>query len=110
VNAIDVSLICKALGDSNRLQIVQLLTGGEMCACKLLEHFQITQPTLSHHMKILTECGLVRSRKEWKNTYYSLNCDTMTAFREFIATLKCGSHGCQCSEVCDNGEDGHEVR
>ena len=81
MNAVDVSLLCKALGDANRLQIVQLLTQGEMCACKLLEYFQITQPTLSHHMKVLTECGLVTSRKEWKNTYYSLNCQTLTAFR-----------------------------
>ena len=64
MNAVDVSLLCKALGDANRLQIVQLLTQGEMCACKLLEYFQITQPTLSHHMKVLTECGLVTSRKD----------------------------------------------
>jgi ArsR family transcriptional regulator len=89
MNAMDVSLICKALGDSNRLQIVKLLTRGEMCACKLLEHFQITQPTLSHHMKILTECGLVKSRKEWKNTYYSLNCSVLTEFRAFIDSLNC---------------------
>lgn len=87
MNAIDVSLLCQALGDANRLQIVKLLTQGEMCACKLLEYFQITQPTLSHHMKVLTECGLVTSRKEWKNTYYSLNCQTLTAFRTFIDTL-----------------------
>lgn len=95
------SLICKALGDPNRIQIVQLLTDGELCACNLLEHFQITQPTLSHHMKILTECNLVTSRKEWKNTYYSLNCDTLTAFRNYIDTLNCNKSdarkGCCCS-------------
>ena len=59
MNTIDVAVICKALGDSNRLQIVQMLSDGEKCGCKLLEAFQITQPTLSHHMKILCECGLV---------------------------------------------------
>ena len=58
MNTIDVALICKALGDTNRLQIVQRLVDGEKCACKLLEQFEITQPTLSHHMKILCECGL----------------------------------------------------
>ena len=42
----DVSLICKALGDSNRLRIVVSLLEGEMCACRLLEQFSITQPTL----------------------------------------------------------------
>ena len=54
----DVSLICKALGDSNRLRIVRALLEGEMCACRLLEQFGITQPTLSHHMKVLCDCGL----------------------------------------------------
>ena len=66
MNTIDVALICKALGDTNRLQIVQRLVDGEKCACKLLEQFEITQPTLSHHMKILCECGLVDMRKEGK--------------------------------------------
>ena len=56
----DVALICKALSDSNRLHIVIALLQGEMCACRLLEQFSITQPTLSHHMKVLCECGLIR--------------------------------------------------
>ena len=64
MNTIDVALICKALGDSTRLQIIQMLSDGEKCGCKLLEAFEITQPTLSHHMKILNECGLVNYRKE----------------------------------------------
>ena len=64
MNTMDVALICKALGDSNRLQIVQMLSEGEKCGCKLLEAFKITQPTLSHHMRILTECGLQNARKD----------------------------------------------
>ena len=47
MNAMDVALICKALGDANRLEIVQMLSDGEKCGCKLLERFEITQPTLS---------------------------------------------------------------
>ena len=66
MNNVDVAVICKALGDSNRLQIVQMLSDGEKCGCKLLEAFEITQPTLSHHMKILCECGLVSDHKEGK--------------------------------------------
>ena len=73
MNAMDVALICKALGDANRLEIVQMLSDGEKCGCKLLERFEITQPTLSHHMKILCETHLVTSRKEGKWVYYSLN-------------------------------------
>jgi ArsR family transcriptional regulator len=89
MNTIDVALLCKALGDSNRLQIVQMLSDGEKCACKLLERFEITQPTLSHHMKTLCECGLVDVRKEGKWSHYSLNCETLAAFKQFIGGLSC---------------------
>jgi len=96
MNTIDVALICRALGDSNRLQIVQMLSDGEKCACKLLEHFEITQPTLSHHMKILCECGLAEVRKEGKWSHYSLSCETLAAFKQFIDSLSCsnGNGGC----------------
>lgn len=97
MNTIDIAVICKALGDSNRLQIVQMLSDGEKCGCKLLEAFEITQPTLSHHMKILCECGLVNDRKEGKWHHYSLNCDTMQGFKKFIEKLSCIKEGsCNC--------------
>ena len=51
--------------------------------------FEITQPTLSHHMKILCECGLVNDRKEGKWHHYSLNCETLTDFKSFIENLSC---------------------
>jgi ArsR family transcriptional regulator, arsenate/arsenite/antimonite-responsive transcriptional repressor len=89
MEAKDVALICKALSDDNRLRIVRLLTEGEKCACKLLEAFDITQPTLSHHMKILCECGLVSVRREGKRNHYSINCETLSEFRAFISELSC---------------------
>ncbi len=85
--AADVALLCKALGDTNRLQIVQMLSDGEKCGCKLLEQFRFTQPTLSHHMKILCECGLVTARKEGKWSHYSLNRETFEALQAFLAEL-----------------------
>ena len=96
MNEIDIALICKALGDLNRLKIVKMLSGGEKCACKLLEAFEITQPTLSHHMKILTECGLVTARKDGKWSHYSLSSETLTAFKEFISELEYSGN-----EECD---------
>lgn len=84
----DVAAIFKALGDGNRLKIVQMLAGGEKCACKLLEEFQITQPTLSHHMKILCECGLVKARREGKWAHYSINDDVLDALIENMNALK----------------------
>ena len=89
MNEIDAAKICRALGDPKRLQIVRMLSGGEMCACRLLDHLEITQPTLSHHMKILCECGLVDTRRDGKWSHYSLNCGTLADFRVCIEQLSC---------------------
>lgn len=82
-----ITCICRALGDINRLNIIQTLTGDEKCACYILEEFDITQPTLSHHMKVLCESGLVVSRKEGRWHYYRLNRETLDEFGKFIADL-----------------------
>ena len=98
MNDSDAALICRALGDHTRLEIVSLLSGGEKCACKLLEKFDITQPTLSHHMKILCACGLVNARRDGKWNHYSLNCETFQQFKDYIAALSCCANdgGCCC--------------
>ena len=59
--------IFKVLSDSNRLQIIDMLSCGEMCVCKILEKFNITQPTLSHHLKVLSDTGILLQRKEIPN-------------------------------------------
>ncbi|MBR4790518.1 MAG: helix-turn-helix transcriptional regulator [Treponema sp.] len=89
----EIAVICKALGDVNRVNIIKMLTGGELCACKILDAFNITQPTLSHHMKILTDCSLVNSRKEGKWTYYSINSRTFSAFKDAVSKFTCKSSG-----------------
>ena len=66
------SELFKALSDNNRLRIVGMLVDGETCACRILEAINIMQPTLSHHMKILQQCGLVRMRKVGQWAYYSI--------------------------------------
>lgn len=67
------AVVFKAFCDENRIKILQLLSQGEKCACMLLEEMNITQPTLSHHMKILCDSGIVESRKEGKWMHYSLS-------------------------------------
>ncbi len=64
--------VFKAFCDENRLAVLQLLCTGEKCACRLQDALHIGQSTLSHHMKILTESGVVSARKEGKWTYYSI--------------------------------------
>lgn len=55
--------IFKAFCDENRIRILKMLRGGEKCACRLLEALAVTQPTLSHHMKILCDSGIVVNEK-----------------------------------------------
>lgn len=88
--------IFKALSDANRLQIVDMLSCGELCACKLLEHFRITQPTLSHHMKVLSDCGLVLARKDGIWTHYSLNRERIDGFIGFLRHVTSDKEDCVC--------------
>ena len=76
----------KALTDENRLAIMLALQHGEKCGCVLLEELNITQPTLSHHMKILWDSGLVTGRKEGKWMYYSISPEGVSSFREMIGS------------------------
>lgn len=97
----EVAVICKAMSDANRLRIIEMLTQGEKCGCHLLEELQVTQPTLSHHMKVLSDCGLVSSHKEGKWQHYSINCVKFKEYKEYIAAITC------CCSV--TGEDDAEV-
>lgn len=83
----DIAALCKALGDSNRLRIVETLANGEQCACHLLVRFSFTQPTLSHHMRILCESGLVNTRKEGKWSHYTLDAAALKGMSEFFKEL-----------------------
>ena len=69
----ETAKIFKAFCDENRLQILELLQSGEKCACKLLDDLKISQSTLSHHMKILCDAGIVQGRKDGKWVHYSIN-------------------------------------
>ena len=69
----DDAKILKALADENRLRILSLLQEGEKCACVLLEELNISQSTLSHHMKMLCESSLVEYKKDGKWMHYSIS-------------------------------------
>ena len=67
--------IFKAFSDENRVRVLKMLQSGEKCACELLEELEVSQPTLSHHMKILCEAGIVDARKDGKWMHYSLSAE-----------------------------------
>ena len=79
--------IFKALGDPKRIQILDLLAGGEKCACVLLESFHVSQPTLSHDMKQLIDAGIVRSRREGQRTIYSLNTEVIKGMQPLLVKI-----------------------
>jgi ArsR family transcriptional regulator len=107
--------ILKALADPNRLGIVNMLSCGELCACRLLDRFNITQPTLSHHMKVLSDYGIVAARKEGVWMYYSLDRERIGQFLEFLRLLTSDKEDCACKpgQTCCGAQvrccDGAEV-
>lgn len=74
----------KALCDENRLKIIEQLQDGQKCAYELLDILNITQPTLSHHMKILCESGLVDGKKDGRWMHYSLNADEFNCLTGYL--------------------------
>lgn len=80
--------VFKALSDRNRLTILEMLVDGEICACRILEALSITQPTLSHHMKVLQQCGLVSVRRSGQWSYYSLNRSKLSEIAEYFNDMQ----------------------
>lgn len=98
LNYDDNAKIIKALSDANRLKIIDILSCGEKCACDILEYFGFTQPTLSHHMKVLAECGIVSTRKEGQWNYYSLNIVNCNKLMLFLMNLITDTEDCICKD------------
>ena len=79
--------VFKAFCDPNRLKILDMLRNGEQCAYALLEVLKIGQPTLSHHMKILTDAGIVRAWKEGKWMHYTLDMKGIKDVRDVLQAI-----------------------
>lgn len=96
----DHTNVFKAFCDENRLQILELLQSGEKCACVLLDQLNIGQSTLSHHMKILVQSGVVTARNEGKWTYYSISVEGAKKAIDLLNRLTSvheeGSVKCNC--------------
>lgn len=99
----DTAKILKAISNPKRLRIVDMLSCGEMCACKILEAFHVTQPTLSHDMRLLVKVGLVTARRESSNIYYSLNTQKLKNLQDILTVMFSSKLDCIChkGEECD---------
>lgn len=96
----DLTLVFKALGDSIRLEIVQMLLGKELCVCEILDAFKLSQPAVSHHLKILKQAGVLLDRKEGKWVYYKLNPDVIGESAVFLQNIKEGCREIICCKSC----------
>ncbi len=74
---IDCVEFCKALADGTRQRILEMLMEAEMCVGDIVDAFDMSQPTISHHLNVLRQFGLVNSRKDGKQVYYSINRDNV---------------------------------
>ena len=77
----------KALADENRIKILAMLVDGEKFAGSLLQELEVSQPTLSHHMKTLCESGLVYARKDGKWIYYSIPDESRDMAFDILAEI-----------------------
>lgn len=93
---IDTAKMLKAISEPKRLRIVDMLSCGELCACEILEAFNITQPTLSHDMRVLLEAGIVQDRREGKNIYYTLKKDALSQMHEILGRMFEDKPDCIC--------------
>lgn len=88
MNTEEAARAFKALDDENRLRIARIVAErGDVCACRLLDELDMTQPTLSHHMKLLRDCGVVKARKEGRWMHYSLNREVAGALATLLEEL-----------------------
>ncbi|WRR93004.1 metalloregulator ArsR/SmtB family transcription factor [Sinanaerobacter sp. ZZT-01] len=91
--------VFKAFCDAKRLSILELLQSGEKCACVLIDYMEIGQSSLSYHMKILCESGVVESRQEGKWTHYRLSESGSQYAADLLVTLTT-PHPVQSSGQC----------
>jgi len=86
--AVELARVFKAMGDPVRLRLLSLIAshdGGEACVCDLSEVFELTGPTISHHLKVLREAGLVESSRRGTWAYYRLVPEAVGALREALS-------------------------
>ena len=104
----DRARVFKAFCDETRLMVLALLQEGEECACVLLERLAIPQPTLSYHMKILADSGVVTARRAGKWTYYSLSGEGIARAEAFLREItRPGSGRLSRKDLCPAGSAGN---
>ena len=93
--------VFKALCDERRQRILELLHSGEKCACVLIDEMDMPQSSLSYHMKILCDSGIVTSREEGKWTHYQISSPGSERAVQLLREITTVSDGGACASCCD---------
>lgn len=89
-NKEDVKFLANFLGvisEENRLKIICFLKSGEQCVCKIWHFLELPQNLISHHLKVLKDFGILKSRKEGLNVYYSLNKKELNKYKGILDSV-----------------------
>jgi ArsR family transcriptional regulator len=87
----EYAFLFHALSDETRVRVVEILTKEKRCACQILERLEISQPTLSHHMRILSDAGLVTVEKRGKWVHYGINESVFDGLKQFVERIGQGN-------------------
>ncbi len=82
-----MSAILRIVADEKRLKMLYLLTGGELCVCKIMEALGISQALASHHLGVMREAGLVSDRRDARWVHYSLNVEAFAELEQLLGSL-----------------------
>ena len=99
MNYDEPAALLKVIADPSRLEILDLLSCEELCGCDLLEHFEFSQPTLSHHMKVLVNSNFVTKRKDGNKVMYQLNHETMNGLSDQLQFINTAGESCVCRSM-----------
>ena len=89
-----------ALSDEIRIEVVQLLMGGERCVCELMDELEMAQSKLSWHLKTLSDAGIISGRREGRWNYYSLNVDALGEAKSILADLEPSARRIAARKCC----------
>ncbi|MDD3191595.1 MAG: metalloregulator ArsR/SmtB family transcription factor [Bacilli bacterium] len=91
-----MAMVFHALGDENRLQIIQLLLQGETCGCTMIHKLSITQPTLSYHLKTLADANIITAHRKgnWKN--YHINKEMAKEIISYLEKMQISNQSMEC--------------
>lgn len=97
------SMLLKAIADPTRICIVHILSCGDLCVCEIQKYFNLSQPTLSHHLAILKDLGIIIARRKGKWMYYGVNREQVKYLTGFLDAVFLPGDECLCNMVKEEG-------